>query len=372
MHKKLLIIPFIAVLIVSMIFLSTQIPMSNMEPKDVPIGLVVADDGPLAQTLNENFSTMLAENKTLKVTTFDTEQAMLDALNNRDIYGAIMIPTGFSAAVQSLATATPQAAQMQYFINQGHNANVSTLLTNVFTQMNSQINNVVRTQVLGQLQQANTPLQVTQIEPFVQPVTANFQNVNATGDLSTAPTAFFQPTWFAAILAAVLLFFAGKKANFQTKREQLQFNGVQTIVAIVYAFVAGYFITWASTWILNFEYNNFHTVALFTTMACLAFLWLIQASLTWLGLPVIAVYVLLMFYGLPLIQLAPEMLSNFYQDYVVSWIPFKFYIEGLKDIFYFGADVTNSNFTVLLWIAIVSLIVLWIKHFINKIKINVQ
>ena len=366
MHKKLLIAPFIAMIVLSMIFISTQIPMTKMAPKELPVGFVVSDEGPLATTLAENLQKALAGNEAVSVVAFENEQQMVDALNDRELYGAIVVPAGFSAAVQSLATPNPGTPQMNYFINEGENANVSTMLTNVFTQMNTQINTIVRTQLVGQLTQVSATLQPTQVETFVAPIQANIQKVNATGALAAAPTAFFQPLWFAAIAGAVLLFLAGKKADFQTKREQLQFNAVQTVVAIVYAFIAGYFITWCTTWIVGFDFENFHTVALFVSLAVLSFLFLIQASLTWIGLPVIALYVLLMFYGLPLIQLAPEMLPEFYQNYIVAWIPFKFLIEGLKDILFFGQGVMNASTSVLLWIFGVSIVLLWLKHAITK------
>ena len=366
MHKKLLVAPFIAMIVLSMIFISTQIPMTKMAPKELPVGFVVSDEGPLGEMLAENLQKALASNEAVKVIAFENEQQMNDALNERELYGAIVIPDGFSSAVQSLATPNPGTPQMNYFINEGENANVSTMLTNVFTQMNTQINTIVRTQLVGQLTEVNAQLQPAQVETFVEPIQANIQKVNATGALATAPTAFFQPLWFSAIIGAVLLFLAGKKADFQTKREQLQFNGVQTAVGIVYAFVAGYFVTWCTTWIVGFEFENFNTVALFASIAVLSFLFLIQACLAWFGLPVIALFVLLMFYGLPLIQLAPEMLPEFYQNYIVGWIPFKFLIEGLKDILFFGQGMMNANTSVLLWIFGVAIVLLWVKNVITK------
>lgn len=366
MHKKLLVAPFIAMIVLSMVFISTQIPMTKMAPKELPVGFVVSDEGPLAETLAENLQKVLANNVAVKVVVFKDEKQMHAALNDRELYGAIVVPEGFSAAVQSLVTPNPGTPQMNYFINEGENANVSTMLTNVFTQMNTQINTIVRTQLVGQLTEVNATLQPAQVETFVAPIQANIQKVNATGALAAAPTAFFQPLWFASIVGAVLLFLAGKTANFQTKRERLQFNAVQTVVAIGYAFVAGYFITWCTTWIVGFDFENFHTVALFVSIAVLSFLFLIQACLAWIGLPVIALFVLLMFYGLPLIQLAPEMLPEFYQNYIIAWIPFRFLIEGLKDILFFGQGVMNESTPVLLWIIGVAIILLWVKHAISK------
>ncbi|MNN77904.1 hypothetical protein D3C81_1944080 [compost metagenome] len=64
------------------------------------------------------------------------------------------------------------------------------------------------------------------------------------------------------------------------------------------------------------------------------------------------------------------MVPVLYQDYVTPWLPMKFLINGMKEILYFGNDLSNGNSTVLLWIAIVSFIVLWIKNIIEKTKTN--
>ncbi|TKI21135.1 phage infection protein, partial [Bacillus cereus] len=59
----------------------------------------------------------------------------------------------------------------------------------------------------------------------------------------------------------------------------------------------------------------------------------------------------------PLLSLAPEMLSPFYQDWVYSWLPMKFMIEGLREIFFFGKGLSwNTPVTVLVWIGIVSMV----------------
>lgn len=368
MQKKLLAVPFIVMLVLVLVFVSTQIPMTKMAPKDIAIGFVVADDGQLAMLIQENVQKAMASNDALDIQLFDSQQDMEQALQNRELYGGIVIPENFSAAVQSLATPTPMRLDIQYYINEGQNANVSTMLQTMFTQLNSTINDMMRAQLLQQMEASGVAVPAAQVEGLIAPVKADVQVVNATGDLATAPTVFFQPLWFASILGAVLFVMAGKKSVFSSRKEQLTFNILQSVVAIVYSFIAGYFVTWCTRWILGFEFESFHTVALFVSMACIAFLFLIKAALVWIGLPVIAVFVLLMFYGLPLIQLAPEMLPAFYQDFIVSWIPFKFLIEGLKDILFFGSGLINDNTTILMWIFVVSFIAVWVKNSITKVE----
>ncbi len=66
---------------------------------------------------------------------------------------------------------------------------------------------------------------------------------------------------------------------------------------------------------------------------------MISAVLSLVGLKGIGVFALLLFFWAPLLSLAPEMLSPFYQDWVYAWLPMRFMIEGLREIFFFGKRV---------------------------------
>ena len=77
--------------------------------------------------------------------------------------------------------------------------------------------------------------------------------------------------------------------------------------------------------------------ALFLSITFSFFL-MISAVLSLVGLKGIGLFALLLFFGAPLLSLAPEMLSPFYQDWVYSWLPMKFMIEGLREIFFFEKD----------------------------------
>ena len=84
---------------------------------------------------------------------------------------------------------------------------------------------------------------------------------------------------------------------------------------------------------------------------------MISAVLSLVGLKGIGLFALLLFFGAPLLSLAPEMLSPFYQDWIYSWLPMKFMIEGLREIFFFGKGLSwNTPVTVLVWIGIVSMV----------------
>ncbi|MCM3756524.1 SNG1 family protein [Sporosarcina aquimarina] len=368
MKNKFLVLPFIAVMVLGIIFLSTMIPTVKMSPKDLPVAIVSEDAGEMGETLLQNLQKQLATTgmDMIKFKVYDSVQSMNEAMKEQEVYGGLVVPKNFSAQFASLQTSSPENPKMQIYINQGANASVSTMLTSALDNIVKQMNTVMSTQLLQNIEKAQVPIQVSQVTTLVTPIQAETIPVNAVGELGTAPTAFFQPLWFASIIGAVLLYFASKKTIFSSKQQKLKFHGLQSFIAIIYSFFAGYFVTWAATWMLGFSFENFNTVALFSSLACLGFLFLILATVNWLGLPSIAFYALLMFFGLPLIQMAPEMLPAFYQDYILPWLPMKFLINGLKDIFYFGQGVFNGNGVILTWIAVISFILLWVKQLIEK------
>lgn len=105
--------------------------------------------------------------------------------------------------------------------------------------------------------------------------------------------------------------------------------------------------------------SNFTDTALFLSITSFSFFLMISAVLSLVGLKGIGVFALLLFFGTPLLSLAPEMLSPFYQDWVYAWLPMRFMIEGLREIFFFGKGLSWSTpVIVLIWIGAVSIVII--------------
>lgn len=86
----------------------------------------------------------------------------------------------------------------------------------------------------------------------------------------------------------------------------------------VYALVAGYVLAWYSMRLFGFDFASVNQVSLYIALCVAAFTFMIYATLVWLKLPSIVLYILLMFFSMPAIQLATEMMPAFYCDYIVS------------------------------------------------------
>lgn len=389
--NRLFFVPFIAILILGIIFMTAVLPMVKMNPKHVPIGLVVADEGDMGKTLSDALLANAPELVEFKP--FDSIEALEDAMDERDVYGALVLPADFSSKVATLQTDTPEKATVQIYINEGANATVSTVvqsaLTNMVTGLNTQLSNQMLSSVqektnemkqqlapalqaqgkdspLAQVNEMISPIQPSKVQDFANPIQSEVIKVNETGSLGNAPIAFMTITWFSSLIGAVMLYLVGNKRTFASRLEKMKFNTLQSIMPFVYGLAAGYVATWYATWLLDFEFTHFNRTAVFIAICVTAFTLMIFATLRWLKLPSIVIYVLLMFFSMAAVQLAPEMMPSFYRDYIISWLPLHFFVEGLREVLFFSHEVINHYSVVLIWVLVIALALVWVKNLVEK------
>lgn len=389
--NRLLAAPIMAAIVLGLILMSAFLPMVKMSPKHIPVGIVAADEGEIGQTLASKFLENAPE--TVKFIPYDSVEQLESAMNERDVYGALVLPADFSGKIGTLQTEKPEKATVQIYINEGANATVSALMQNALTNMVTMLNVQLSTQMLTAVQQKAdemkaqlapvlqaqgnnsplaqlgnliSPIQPSKVLDYANPVQTEIIKVNETGQLSNAPIAFLTGTWFTSMIGGVVLYLTGNKRKYASRADQFKWNIVQTILPFVYALVAGYVLTWYSTWLYGFEYEHFHKVALYIAICVAAFTWMIFATLRWLKLPSMAIYVLLMFFSMAAAQLAPEMLPAFYRDYIVSWLPIRIYAEGLREVLFFSKNLINNYSLTLIWIMVIGLIIVWLKNVLEK------
>lgn len=69
---------------------------------------------------------------------------------------------------------------------------------------------------------------------------------------------------------------------------------------------------------------------------------MILATVRWLRLPSIVIYIILMFFSMAAIQMAPEMMPSVYRDYIVSWLPLRIYADDLRDLLFYSQQIIND------------------------------
>ncbi|MDR2995582.1 YhgE/Pip domain-containing protein [Bacillus cereus] len=371
-NKLLLLSPVIALLVV-FIFSLTLFPTVQPQPKNLPIAIVNEDQGVeipnqpkmnMGQTIVDNMKKTVKseEEPAVKWVEVKNKEAVQKGLNNKEYYAALVIPKEFSAKQASLRTPQPSSPEIEIYINQGMNTAASTMAGQILQAIVDNMNNNIRTQILEGLKAKGATVTTDQAEKLVTPIVTNVKNVNEVGKNSAngnSPISLFQPLWIASLASAAIIFIAISKMPVGTRKENFVSKLKQIVAGAVATLVIGFCLTWIADGMVGLNISNFMDTALFLSITSFSFFLMISAVLSLVGIKGIGVFALLLFFGAPLLSLAPEMLSPFYQDWVYPWLPMKFMIEGLREIFFFGKGLSwNTPVTVLVWIGIVSAVII--------------
>lgn len=369
-NKLLLLSPVIALLIV-FIFSLTLFPTVQPQPKNLPIAIVNEDQGVeipnqpkmnMGQTIVDTMkkTSKSDEEPAVKWIEVKNKESVQKGLNNKEYYAALVIPKEFSAKQASLRTPQPSSPELEIFINQGMNTAASTMAGQVLNGVVDNMNNTVRTQLLDGFRAKGATLTTDQASNVVTPIAKKVTNVNEVGKNSAngnSPVSLFQPLWIASLASAAIIFIAIRKMPVGSRKENFVLKVKQIITGAIAALVIGFGLTWIADSMVGLNISNVTDTALFLSITAFSFFLMISAVLSLVGLNGIGLFALLLFFGAPLLSLAPEMLPSFYQDWVYAWLPMRFMIEGLREIFFFGKGLSwNTPVTVLVWIGVVSMI----------------
>ncbi|RAN87488.1 phage infection protein [Bacillus sp. SRB_28] len=371
-NKLLLLSPVIALLVV-FIFSLTLFPTVQPKPKNLPIAIVNEDQGVeipnqpkmnMGQTIVDNMkkTSKSEEEPAVKWVEVQNKEAVQKGLNNQDYYAALVIPKDFSTKQASLRTPQPSSPEVEIFINQGMNTAASTMAGQMLNAIVDNMNNTVRTQLLEGLKAKGATLTADQVSNVVTPITKKVTNVNEIGKNSAngnSPMSLFQPLWIASLASAAIIFIAISKTQVGTRKENFVLKLKQIVTGAIATLVIGFGLTWIADGMVGLNIPNFTDTALFLSITSFCFFLMISAVLSLVGLKGIGIFALLLFFGAPLLALAPEMMPSFYQDWIYSWLPMRFMIEGLREIFFFGKGLTwNTPLTILVWIGVVSMVII--------------
>ncbi len=371
-NKLVLLSPIIALAVI-FIFSLTLFPTVQPQPKNLPIAIVNEDQGVeipnqpkvnMGQSIVDMIqkSSKTEKDPAVKWVEVKSKEAVQKGLENQKYYAAFVIPKDFSTKQASLQTPTPSSPEVEIFINQGMNMAASTMAGQLLNGVVDNMNKNVRPQLLTGFESHGTTLTVEQASNLVTPITKKVINVNEVGMNSSngnSPVSLFQPLWMASMVSAAIIFFAVSKIPISTRKVKLVSKSLQILIGAVVALVIGFGLTWIAEGMVGLNIPNFMDTALFLSITSFSFFLMISAVLSLAGIKGIAVFVLMLFFGAPLLALAPEMMSPFYRDWIYSWLPMRFMIEGLRELLFFGKGLTwNTPVSVLVWIGLVSMLII--------------
>ncbi|PLT32801.1 YhgE/Pip domain-containing protein [Bacillus sp. V5-8f] len=373
-NKLLLVSPIIALAII-FIFSLTLFPSVQPQPKNLPIAIVNEDEGldipnqpkmnmgqTIIEMMQKTSATTKDEDPAVKWVEVKSEKEVQKGLDNQKYYAALVIPKDFSAKQASLRTPAPTSPEVQIFINQGMNTAASTMAGQVLNGVVDNMNNTVRQQLLDGFEKQGATITAKQAASLAVPIAKKVTNVNEIGTDSAngnSPISLFQPLWMACLASAAILFIAISKLPISTRKESLVTKVGQIVMGGIVALVIGFGFTWIAEGMVGLNIPDYMDTALFLSITSFSFILMILAVLSLVGIKGIAVFALLLFFGAPLLAMAPEMMSPFYRDWIYSWLPMRFMIEGLRKLFFFGEGLTwDTSVTFLFWLGLGSMIVI--------------
>lgn len=379
--QKLLWIGIIIVMVVLIVFGAAMMgSVLGTKPKELPVALVVLDKpaelptgGALA--VGEMIREKLTANTQLPLTweIVESEEAARAGMDEHDYYGALVIPADLSSGLLSLASPTPKPATVQIIANDGMNAQAATVVKQVLGQAMKAVSLELSNQLLGQIgQQTGGQIPVATAQALLSPIVIQEESIHAVGvnnASGNAPGLLTQIMWMGSLVTGMILFLSIQKTVAAGARRWTVILS-QTVAGVAIVGAASGFLVWmASSW-YGMELAQTMDTWLYLWLGGAVFFLLQSMLLNWIGLPAMAILVLLMFFSMPVLNMAPEFLSQTTHDWIYSWTPLRFVSGGLREVMYYGGlDSVSTNASVL-WIIGGAFLVLLLASSVKKSSVK--
>lgn len=392
--KKLFWMAPLLIIIVLLLLAVAFLPAYNPEPKSVPIAIMNHDNGTEMQdkqvNIGKSFEENIKDNKDLsekvKWISVDNKKDLKQGFKDNKYYGALILDENLSKDALSKVQKTVQNAKMKemkaqmtekvksgtmtpeqvkqmqskqvpehvqvkqghinIIVNEGSSMQGAQLANTMLSTIGDQLNNQISKQGIQILEKTDVSISASDIQGITNPIQVNTDSINkvkshqGNGNL---PFLMFTPIWLGSLITSVILFFSFRSSNIMTVKNRIIASLGQLGVAILSALAGGFLYVYFLTGILNVIMDNPNKIALYISIALLAFISLILGVMTWLGMKAIPLFMILLFFSMQLLALPKQMLPQFYQDYMISWNPFRHYAEGLRSILYLNHPIELNS-----------------------------
>lgn len=341
----------LAVGILAFAFLGSTV---NPTPKNMPVALVMEDAGAtLPDGTVLNFGKTIGEKLTgsaaaggsgaiaspgplMKWTVLPGAEEAAAALDRQDYYAALILPADLTRQLLTLQTSSPKPPQAELLLNQAKNPTGASMVSLALDKTLDAVNGQLRDQLLGELKKRGDTLNTAQASALASPLPVKLTAVNpvpANSANGNAPVTMTQLVWMGALAGCVLQFLTARKAVGGRRSYGLLLGQISS--GLLYGAVAVGSILLFAAGFLGLHIPEFWPVAGFLLLAYGSFFLLQSLVVEILGLKGMPILVLLFFFGLPVLSLPYEFLPRVTQEWFYSWVPFRFSVEGLRDLFYF-------------------------------------
>jgi len=405
--KRRYVMPIVAVIVIFCVMSLVVYPMLNAAPKDIPFAVLSLDEGmetpagavnagdAIVETLTSG--TQLAESQESPILwkIFDNQKDLDAALENNEVYGAIVIPADFTsgqaavkiaetqaAMAQAQAMLAAQAAAAQDAAAQAgaagldpaqsaaagatpaqNPADVSGLAAAPSAALTAPGDTASTVEIpeapslMVIINQGKNPMiastmQSLLITMFYQTgVKAEFSTIH-TADVGSggmgamgalmSGNMLVMPFVMMTLAASILLFFTTRPKKGASRTEKVKVFGIQlgygVVLSLLIALADVLIVTWVGSMSLPIG-----TIIPFLWLASFCMLTLFVGALD-IAAPLGVLVILLVFgCGMSSAMLAPEMLPQLWRDWIYPWVPQHYIGNGVTSIIYMNSSAWNAG-----------------------------
>lgn len=343
----------------------------NPTPKELPLAVVVDDEGAeLPNGKQFNISAAFAkevqkrDTSSVKLKMLKTKEAALKAMNEKEVYATIVLPRDLSKNVLSLLSNSPTKPTTTIVLNEGMNLGGANVALQISNSLLTKFNLQVEEKLFKQMAELKVPITIEMAKLIGTPITVETEIINQVGTNSAngnTPALFTQILWLVTFISSMLLFTLLRKIT----KGKLTLKSVssQIISGILYVmFTSGAILLLAVT-VLDVSVPNEEELFMMMFFIGLCFFFIQNALLNWIGYPAAPLIILLFFVSMPILTIAPEMLPTLTRDYLYSWVPFRFSLEGFKDLLFFNKGLFENGIGTIGVIGLISLLFMGLAIF---------
>ncbi|OFO52397.1 ABC transporter permease [Nosocomiicoccus sp. HMSC059G07] len=389
---KLGMIPVVAVLL--LVILATAFyPAYNPQPKNIPLAIFTQDEGIEQQgevvNIGEEFVKKVKSNDGDEIEWHEikNDEELKEGLENKDFIGALVIEKDFTKKAMSSAQSIlinhkqaemkqliesgklseaeiakmmknqpdpsemeeikPEEANVEIVINQGADAQLSQIATQILNKITDTMNNQISNQSLSILSENDVNVSAAEVEQLTHRVKVEQKIMNEVKDHQANGNGhgvMFIPIWLTSLIISVLSYFIirNNEDNLEGENRSKLAVLLPTMIVIT-SLVAGFTYVYYMDWVMGFNFNDSLLTAIYISIVILGFSSLIVGFLAWIGFATIPIFMLFVFFTMQAVMLPKQMLPTFYQNYVVPWNPFVKYATTLKEILYTGGSLGSGG-----------------------------
>ncbi len=328
--KKYLVLLPVVIIIIAFLISLVIYPVTQLSPKEIPIAIASLDKGAATPAGEMNLGNEIVskvsgvKNNAIKWISLDSQADVDKGFKNEDFYASIVIPEDFTAKQMTAQAGQGEADPMVVTIDQGQSPQIAAVTTQVISKMTEQTG-------------------MTPTIDYLNPVDSDMQS-------GTAYIFVFIMTWITALVGSIILFLYQKDAKeIEDRNALLKKRLIQICAALISSFIIGLTVAFIASTVLGLAIPFMNT-AMFITIASFCFMMMIVGVMSWTGIGGIAIFILIMCFGLIASNMPYEMLPEFWQNWIYPWIPLRFGSEGIANIFYMDGGVWSGDTAVLCWI----------------------